>query len=62
MQIERSKTVIIIYRDAIGSIARQVDEQYGISFCEGNCYFTDTKDVDYCIPVEDVMEIKKGEL
>jgi hypothetical protein len=54
--------MIIIYRDYIGYIARQVDEQYGISFCEGNCYFTDTKDVDYCIPVEDVMEIKKGEL
>ena len=54
--------MIIIYRDHIGYIARQVDEQYGITFCEGNCYFTDTKDVDYCIPIEDVTEIKKGVL
>lgn len=47
----------IVYRDDVGEIARHVNEHYGITFCEGNCYFTDTEDRDFCIPVEDVTEI-----
>lgn len=47
----------IIYADEIGVKMVEVDEEYGVSFCDGNAYFTDIEDVDYTIPVESVRQI-----
>lgn len=53
--------MIIVYSDEIGLVARQVDE-YGIQFCDGEVYFSDTNGKEYVIPVDSVTEINKGEL
>lgn len=46
----------IIYADEIGVKMVEVDEEYGVSFCDGKAYFTDVEDVDYTIPVESIRE------
>lgn len=48
----------IIYRDIVGTIAREIDNDYGISFLDNNVYFS-SNDIDYVINCTDVIQIKE---
>jgi hypothetical protein len=50
----------VFFRDELGYIGVKVDE-YNIQFCDGKAYFSDGEK-DYKIPMEDLIEIKSGEL
>lgn len=47
----------ITYRDEVGYITVEVDIEYGVSFCDGTAYFTDTNGNDYEIPMAHLMSI-----
>ena len=49
--------LMITYRDHLGIIIRAVDEQYGVSFCDGTAYFTDTDGTDWEISTDAIMAI-----
>lgn len=51
------KCLTIVYRDLIGPIASMVDERYGISFCDGEVYFTDALSGDKKISADSLLEI-----
>ena len=48
--------MIIIYRDSVGTIAREIDNEYGISFNDNEVYFS-SNDIDYVISVADAIQI-----
>ena len=51
--------MIIIYHDEVGIIAREIDNEYGISFNDNKVYFS-SNDIDYIINVSDVVQIEEG--
>lgn len=51
--------MIIIYRDDVGTIAREIDNDYGVSFNENKVYFS-SNNIDYIISVADVVQIIGG--
>lgn len=48
----------ITFRDEVGYITVEIDRQYGVSFCDGLAYFTDTDGNDYEIPTAHLMAIE----
>ena len=52
--------MIIIYCDRVGTIAREIDNEYGISFNDNKVYFS-SNDIDYVISVADAIQIIWGQ-
>lgn len=47
----------IVIRDNIGYVAYSVNEEYGIEFCDGFFYWTDTDYEDHKTPISNLVRI-----